>query len=84
MHHSVLQLGKSFATQPAHRGPQATAKRSRCVVAKVVMVEVINGIDEQPQFDIEFLGLRRVPAVYFGIHTRTSDKSFSTSRGFAM
>jgi hypothetical protein len=46
------------------------------------VINVINGIDEEPEFDVKFPSRRG--GVYFGIHTRTSDSSFSTSRGLAI
>jgi hypothetical protein len=45
---------------------------------------VIDGLDQQLEFDVEFPIGRGLIAGYFGIHTRTSDKSRSTSSGFAI
>jgi len=84
VHHAVLQLRDALALEPAERRPQAPPQRGRRVPAKIVVVEMIDGIDQQLEFDIEFPVGRGVAGAYFGIHTRTSDKSRSTSSGFAM
>lgn len=47
------------------------------------MVHLIYGIDEQLELDVE-LPSHGSRTAYFGIHTRTNDSSFSTSKGFAM
>jgi hypothetical protein len=47
------------------------------------MIEVKYGLDEQIEFDVEPFARGGVVGLYLGIHTRTSDKSFSTSRGLA-
>jgi hypothetical protein len=79
-----LQLLTPFTWHATHGGRQTPAQRSRRVVSKVVVIHLINGVDEQPKFDIEYLPRGLSPAAYLGIHTRTSDKSRSTSKGFAM
>ena len=62
------------------------------------MIHLVNGLDQQPQFDFELaaeLGPLLLawgaaasaaawPAPYFGIHTRTSDNNFSTFNGLAI
>jgi hypothetical protein len=45
---------------------------------------VIDRIDQQEKLDLEFPAARGLAADYLGIHTRTNDSSFSTSRGLAM
>ena len=47
------------------------------------MIHMINGIDQEPELDVE-LPSRGSRTAYFGIHTRISDSSFSTSSGLAM
>ncbi len=78
-----MQLRQRAAIESAHRRPHPAAQRSRGVAAEVVMVHVINRIDQELELDVE-LPSRGFCAAYFGIHTRTNDSNFSTSRGLAM
>ena len=52
------------------------------VTAKVVVVLPIDCLKKQIQLDVAFALL--IHAYHLGIHTRTSDRSFSTSIGLAM
>ncbi len=83
-HHAILQLRDALAPKPAERRPQAPPQRGWRIPAKIVVVEMIDGVDQQMELDIEFPVGRGHAGAYFGIHTRTSDKSRSTSSGFAM
>ena len=48
------------------------------------MVLQVDRVEQQLQLDVERLDGTLRPSVYFGIQTRTSDSSFSTSSGLAM
>ena len=51
--------------------------------AREGVTDASNRIDQEPELDVKFPS-RRYGGAYFGIHTRTSDSSFSTSRGLAI
>ena len=65
------------------RLPEPALDRSHRVVAEIIVVANEQGLQQQPDFDVLDL-CGRAGFRHFGIHTRTRDRSFSTSSGFAM
>src|SRR5664279_4154913 len=79
----VLQLRQRRATELRHRRGEPALHRGASVGAKVVVVLEIDRVDQESPLDLE-IARRGVGDRYFGIHTRTSERSFSTSSGLAM
>jgi hypothetical protein len=81
--HPILELRHGRARQPGHRGAHAALRRGLGIAAEVVVILQVDGVEQQPPLDVEVAGGHdRRP--YFGIQTRTSDSSRSTSSGLAM
>ncbi len=81
MQDPVLELRQRLAGEPGHRRAQASLQRCERILPEVVVILQEDRVDEEPELDVEVRG-RQI--AYFGIHTRTSDSSLSTSSGFAM
>ena len=84
VHHAVLQLRERLAAEAHHGRLHAPAEGGRRIAAEIIVVELVDRLDEQVKFDFESPARGGFRGLYLGIHTRTSDSSFSTSRGFAM
>ena len=84
VHDLVLQLRERAACETVQRRFQAPAQRCGRVLAKIIVIHVIDGVDQELEFNIEFLPDLAAGRCYFGIHTRTKESSFSTSSGLAM
>ena len=92
--HAVLHLRQRAAAEAHHRRRHAPLQRCGRVTAEVVVVLAIDRIDEETQLQVHVAGRHRVDRIHrwrsavghrhFGIQTRISDRSFSTSSGFAM
>lgn len=64
---------------------QAALDRSHSIAAKIIVILTEDRLQQQPDFDVFRLHGRYSGHVcYLGIHTRTSEISFSTSSGLAM
>ena len=68
---------------------QAPLERRLRIAAKVKVVPVVNGLDQQALLNVQSGGFAvrhggLGNGFYLGIQTRTSDSSFSTSSGLAM
>ena len=88
MQHPVLQLRHRLAIEMQQRRLQAPLERGLRITAKVEVVLVVNGLDQQALLDVQGGGFAvwhgGFGKRYLGIQTRTSDSNFSTSSGLAM
>ena len=78
----LLQVRDRRAFEAAQRLLHAATKRSRRVIAEIVLVFEEDRLDEQLELDVE-IGRRNGLFLHLGIQTRQSDSSLSRSIGFA-
>ena len=79
--HEILELRERGAIELHHRGIDPALERRGGVLAEVVVIFQVDRIDQQTQLDVRGAAPR---GRHFGIQTRTSESSFSTSSGLAM
>src|SRR3569832_830138 len=80
--HLLLQPRQRLATEMDHCPRQPPLERSDGITAKVVVVLEIDCVEKKAELEVDILVKHN--SCYFGIHTRTNDRSFSTSSGLAM
>ena len=83
MDYALLQLGERLTAKMPHRRAQPPLERGGRIPTEVVVIRAVDRLDELLELEVEVLFVHG-STHYLGIQTRTSDRSFSTSSGFAM
>src|ERR1700722_10035582 len=79
----LLQRRKASEPQLLARVPETPFHGGHPIIAEIIVISGVEGLQEEAEFDVLYL-LGRETVCHREIQTRTTDRSFSTSKGFAI